>query len=69
MSRSQPGAKVAKRELLREAWVARLEAHAIDPQHRDPSWAADPATAGNTNPHEALCLFYASVLGTPAPHA
>jgi hypothetical protein len=48
-------------QAVRDALAARIEAHALDPQHTDPAWIADQQ-AMHGQSHDAMVTFYASYL-------
>jgi len=65
---AQPSYPDAERH-IREALSLREQAHALDPDHADPAWAADLTLYRGVS-HEALCASFRGYLQpdpTPAP--
>ena len=48
-------------QAVRAALAARIEAHALDPQHTDPAWIADQQAMRGQS-HDAMVAFYSAYL-------
>ena len=50
--------------LMEQAYRLRLDAHKLDPAHKDPAWEAEQAaTAPGQDTHTALLAFYTQHVG------
>jgi hypothetical protein len=54
----------SRRQYVERAYALRQQAHVLDPEHLDVSWAVEAAmTATGVNTHEAVMIFYRQQLG------